>query len=59
MIHLRVSAIARELIGLCNQQSGALDSNGAIRDWTRMQVDEYEHRRDRIRRLAEELAAGE
>ena len=55
MIHLRVSAIARELIGLCNQQSEDLDSNGALKDWTQMQLDEYEHRRDHIRRLAEEL----
>ena len=55
MMQLRVSEIAHELIGLCNQQSGALNSNGAIKDWTRMQLEEYEHRRDRIRRLAEEL----
>jgi hypothetical protein len=55
MIQLRVSEIANELIGLFNQQSEDLDSNGALDDWTQLQLDEYEHRRDRIRRLAEEL----
>ena len=55
MIQLRVTEIANELIGLFDQQSADLDSNGALKDWTQMQLDEYEHRRDRIRRLAEEL----
>ncbi len=55
MIQLRVTGIANELIGLFDQQSADLDSNGALKDWTQMQLDEYEHRRDRIRRLAEEL----
>ena len=55
MIQLRASEIARELIGLFNQQRADLDSNGALKDWTQMQLDQYEHRRDRIRRLAEEL----
>jgi hypothetical protein len=55
MIQLRVSEIGRELIGLCNQQKADLDSNGALRDWTQLQLEEYEHRRDRIRRLTEEL----
>jgi len=59
MIQLRISEIARELIGLFDQQSGALDSNVALKDWTHMQLEEYEQRRDRIRRLAEELAADE
>ena len=59
MIQLRISEIARELIGLFDQQSVALDSNVALKDWTHMQLEEYEQRRDRIRRLAEELAADE
>ena len=59
MMQLRVSEIAHELIGLCNQQKADLDGNGALKDWTQMQLEEYEHRRDRIRRLAEELATGE
>jgi predicted metalloendopeptidase len=56
MIQLRVTEIANELIGLFDQQSADLDGNGALKDWTQMQLEEYEHRRDRIRRLAEELA---
>ena len=55
MIQLRVTGIANELIGLCNQQKADLDGNGELKDWTQMQLEEYEHRRDRIRRLAEEL----
>ena len=36
MIQLRASEIARELIGLFNQQRADLDSNGALKDWTQM-----------------------
>jgi hypothetical protein len=56
MIQLRVSEIARELIELCNQQKADLESKGALRDWTQLQLEEYEHRRDRIRRLTKKLA---
>ena len=55
MIQLRVSEIAHELIGLCNEQKADLDSNGALKDWTQAQLEEYEHRRDLIRQLTEEL----
>jgi hypothetical protein len=55
MTQLRATEIASELIELFNQQSGALDGNVGLKDWTQAQVDEYEHRRDRIRRLTEEL----
>ena len=56
MIQLRVAEIANELIGLFDQQSADWDGNGALKDWTQMQLEEYEGRRDRIRQLAEELA---
>jgi len=55
MIQLRVAEIASELIGLCNEQKADLDSNGALKDWTQAQLEEYEHRRDLIRQLTEEL----
>jgi len=55
MIQLRVAEIARELIELCNEQKADLDSNGALRDWTQTQLEEYEHRGDLIRKLTEEL----
>jgi hypothetical protein len=55
MIQLRVTEIARELIELCNEQKADLDSNGALRDWTQAQLEEYEYRRDLIRKLTEEL----
>jgi len=55
MIQLRVAEIANELIGLFDQQSADWDGNGAL-NWTQMQLEEYERRRDRIRQLAEELA---
>jgi hypothetical protein len=51
----RVTEIGSELIELFNQQSGALDSTVGFKDWTQTQLEEYEHRRDLIRRLTEEL----
>ena len=55
MADLRVTEIANELIHLFNHQSAELESNGALKDWTQAQLDEYDHRRERIRRLTEEL----
>ena len=55
MNDLRLSEIANELIRLFNHQSAELDSNGPLRDWTQAQLDEYDHRRELIRRLTEEL----
>jgi hypothetical protein len=55
MIQLRVTEIARELIELCNEQKADLDKNGALRDWTQAQLEQYEYRRDLIRKLTEEL----
>jgi hypothetical protein len=40
MIQLRVSEIARELIELCNQQKADLESKGALRDWTQLQLED-------------------
>jgi len=57
MTPLRATEIATELIGLFNQQRADLDSNRGLKDWTQFQLDEYAHRRDRIRRLSEELGA--
>jgi predicted metalloendopeptidase len=56
MIQLRVAEIANELIALFDQQSADWDGNGVLKDWTQMQLEECERRRDRIRQLAEELA---
>jgi hypothetical protein len=49
MIQLRVTEIANKLIGLFDRQSADLDGNGALKDWTQMQLEKYERRRDRIR----------
>ena len=57
MTQLRVNEIASELVGLFRQQNADLDSNGVLKDWTQMQLDEYEHRRDSILRLRKELTS--